>query len=520
MNNKSYKLTKSRINSGLQCKKKLWFDLHEKIKEKDDPRKIIGNNFNIIVRKNYGKGLDLSNNKDIPDVVNKTRKAINSDKTNVIYEGAFIHQDTLVRTDVLIRKKNGWELLEAKSSKSLKPEHIPDIAIQSFIVRACKVNLSKIKLIHINGEFSYKGNNNYDGLISENEITSKVILKEKDVLNYINDLKSLAEKNKPCPSIPMGNHCKNPYPCIYQDKCKEDGPKNNFTSYKILPWCPKDLKKYCEENKIIDLQKVPEKFLLNNRKGFAKHYYKIIQEAHKNNEPWINPNIKKVLKKFSFPFYFMDFEYVDQGVPIVENTKPYVKLPFQWSVHKWDSENSKIDNGKSFLGFDEHDIERQFIERLLEAVGDSGTVFAHNATSAEVTILEQLKKKDNCKDLAAEIDKLIKRIEDTLILVGENFYSPLMNGKYKIKNIIRAIPNCPINYEEKNNIAGGDDAQSAWFLCTNPKTDLKKIEDQKKFLKDYCSKDTLAVYYLIKYLMEESKKNEKKFNYKISESYS
>ena len=95
-----------------------------------------------------------------------------------------------------------------------------------------------------------------------------------------------------------------------------------------------------------------------------------------------------------------------------------------------------------------------------------------------------------------------------------------MNGKYKIKNIIRAIPNCPINYEEKNNIAGGDDAQSAWFLCTNPKTDLKKIEDQKKFLKDYCSKDTLAVYYLIKYLMEESKKNEKKFNYKISESYS
>ncbi len=507
MNNKSYKLTKSNINSGLQCKKKLWFDFHEKILEKNNSRKIIGNNFNIIIRKKYGEGLDLSNNKDIPDVINQTQNAINSDKFNVIYEGAFIHQDTLVRTDVLIRKKNEWELLEAKSSKSLKPEYIPDIAIQSFIVRACKVNLSKIKLIHINGDFLYKGNNNYDGLISENEITKEVKLKEKDVLNYIDDLKSLAEKNKPCPSIPMGNHCKKPYPCIYQDKCKDDEPKNNFTSYKILPWCPNDLRKYCEENKIMDLQKVPEKFLLSNRKGFAKHYHKIIQEAHKKNEPWINPNLKKVLKKFSFPFYFMDFEYVDQGVPIVKNTKPYVKLPFQWSVHKWDSENSKIDNGKNFLKFSDHDIERQFIESLLEAVGDSGTIFAHSAKLAEVKRLEELKEKDNCKDLADKIDELIKRIEDTLILIGENFYSPLMNGKYKIKNIIKAIPNCPINYEEKDNIAGGDDAQSAWFICTDPKTDEREKENQKKFLLDYCRKDTLSVYYLIKYLMEKTKNN-------------
>jgi len=102
---------------------------------------------------------------------------------------------------------------------------------------------------------------------------------------------------------------------------------------------------------------------------------------------------------------------------------------------------------------------------------------------------------------------LIKRIEDTYILVGENFYSPLMNGKYRIKNIIKAIPNCPINYEEKDNIAGGDDAQVAWFIYTNPKTDSKKREKLEKFLIDYCSKDTLAVYYLVKYLMEGSKNN-------------
>ena len=107
--------------------------------------------------------------------------------------------------------------------------------------------------------------------------------------------------------------------------------------------------------------------------------------------------------------------------------------------------------------------------------------------------------------MEGKIDKLIERIEDSLILARMNFYSPLMNGDWGIKSIIKAIPNCPINYDEKDNIAGGDDAQLAWFVYTNPKTEVKVRENQKKFLLDYCSKDTLAIYYLVKYLMELSK---------------
>ena len=81
---------------------------------------------------------------------------------------------------MLIRKENGWELLEAKSSTKLKPEYIDDIAIQSFIVKKCGVNLTSIKLIHINKDFTYEGDDNYKDLINDtNDITSKVILKEQ-----------------------------------------------------------------------------------------------------------------------------------------------------------------------------------------------------------------------------------------------------------------------------------------------------------------------------------------------------
>ena len=54
------------------------------------------------------------------------------------------------------------------------------------------------------------------------------------------------------------------------------------------------------------------------------------------------------------------------------------------------------------------------------------------------------------------------------------------------------------------NIDGGDAAQLAWFICTNPKTSDDDKKKEKKLLIDYCAKDTLAVYYLIKYLINKS----------------
>ena len=161
---KNYILTKTLINSGLQCEKKLWFDFHDPIDE-DNALFHIGNRFTKEVRKNYGEGADLSENN--PELaLSETIKFIKDKK--VIYEGAFIYSDTLVRADVLIKKNDGWELLEAKSSKEPKDEYIDDIAIQSYIIKSSKIiKISKVKLIHINGEFTYQGDNDYSDLISD-----------------------------------------------------------------------------------------------------------------------------------------------------------------------------------------------------------------------------------------------------------------------------------------------------------------------------------------------------------------
>ena len=64
-------------------------------------------------------------------------------------------------------------------------------------------------------------------------------------------------------------------------------------------------------------------------------------------------------------------------MPIIKGTFPYEQVPFQWSVHKWESEDTDIDKGKSFLKFSDQNIERQFAETLLQALGEKGTIFAH-----------------------------------------------------------------------------------------------------------------------------------------------
>ena len=503
-------LSKSKIISGLRCTKKLWFDVHEPIKFETKATIERGKRFGKVVIKNYTKG----NGKflDLTDVwanrVNRTKQAINSDDINVIFEGAFEYLNTEVRTDVLIRKKKGWELLEAKSSTKLKPEHIPDISIQSFIVRKCMKQLGhdliSIKLIHVNGGFILKKKGDYKDLINdENDITEEINAEE--IPNYIKDLMPLTNKNAPNPSIEMGDQCNKPYVCDYQDRCNSFLPKAGVTPFTVLPYIGKDKKliEFMKSEGTIDLQKVPSKFF-KDRKDYAPSYHKIIQEVHKKNEPWFSPNLKQIFNKFTYPLYFMDFETVGQVVPTIIGTTPYYPLPFQWSVHKWESKDKEIDEGKYFLKFNDQDIERQFIESLLKALGEKGTIFSHNATGTEIKILERLKEKDSCKDLSGKIDNLINRVEDSAIIAKHNFYSPLMNGDWGIKSIIKAIPN-DISYEEEGNIAGGQDAQLAWFTYTDPKTSNEEKEKQEKLLLDYCSKDTQAVYYLVKYLMEKTK---------------
>ena len=238
----------------------------------------------------------------------------------------------------------------------------------------------------------------------------------------------------------------------------------------------------------------------SSRKDYAENYHQIIQEAHIKNTDWINKDISEQFKKWKMPYYFMDFETIQQGVPIIKNTKPFEQVPFQWSVHKL-SEKGKALEEFSFIDFDNQDIEFNFLKKLIETLGDKGTIFVHNHPF-EKGVLNKLKEKPKMKSYSDQVDSIIDRIEDTLELTRKNFYSPEMLGKYSLKKIVKAIPtNISYESDHEDAVSDGGDAQLAWFKCTDLETKPLDRENYKKELIKYCSKDTEAMYDLINYFL-------------------
>jgi len=486
-------LTKSKIISGLQCHKRLWFDVNHPDK-KELHIFYLGNRFGDFSRRHYGPGLNLESQFNVASALEQTKRALVDSSILSIYEGAFLYDDVLIRADIIIRNGSEWEMIEVKSSTSPKKEHIMDAAIQAYIIRACGVNLTKIKIGHINKDFLYQGDEDYERLLVEVDVTDEINSHPTNMESIINELKIIASKDAPEPKVPMGKKCTEPYVCPYQERCESLLPQFDGVSISVLPRVGQKLSDGWATKGIRDLRDLPSEVL-------NKPILKIIQKAHQLNAPVVNSKLSKKIKLYPWPRIFMDFETVQQGVPLMPYTKPYDSFPFQWSVHKWHSpeQEVKLEDGIGYLEYLSTDMDKEFLQTLIQAVGEEGPIFVHNASFEKSKLLSLIERK-SCQEFKPAIMAIIDRVVDTLNLVREDgYYSPKMNGSFSLKAIVKAIPTT-VDYSSSEALSGGGDAQIVWFKCTDPNTsDVEKIEWTKR-LKNYCAQDTLAMYDLLRYL--------------------
>mgnify|MGYP000179596623 CR=1 FL=1 len=446
------------------------------------------------IKEIYGNGFDLSHNFE-ENIIQLTQDAMNDPDVNIIYEGAFLFGETLVRTDVLIRKNNGWQLIEVKSSQSLEEHHLQDIAIQYYVLNNLNPLITEATIAHINKDFIYEGKNDYKDLIVEVEVLDDIQQFVNSVSNWIKDLLPITIENAEEPDVGIGDHCKD---CQYLDRCKSKTHLVNVDiPISILPRVGKKLEKKWLDKNIYDLRDLPKSEFDNYK---DKEKYLIIQKCHQNNEEWISPNFIEKLRSYAWPRYFFDIESITQGVPIIPDTKPNDPFPFQYSVHKWEFEEQEItlEESKQFLEFNSENMDRKYLEKLIIDLGNDGPIFAHNA-STEIKALSYLVKRKHCIDLTDKIENIQSRIIDTAKLLRENFYSALMMGSYSLKDIIKILPNASSYSSENDQVGDGGDAMIKWFEYTNPN---KSSEDKQKIrdnLTNYCAKDTLNLYLVFKY---------------------
>ncbi|GAH38298.1 unnamed protein product, partial [marine sediment metagenome] len=115
---------------------------------------------------------------------------------------------------------------------------------------------------------------------------------------------------------------------------------------------------------------------------------RVIKEAVDGNRVIINKDkIRNFLKELQYPLYYLDFETFDTAIPIFDQSRPYQKIPFQYSIHIQD-ENNKVKHF-DFLARREKDPRPELLDRLEKEIGQTGSVIVFNKTF-EIGVLKKL----------------------------------------------------------------------------------------------------------------------------------
>ena len=461
-------LSKSKIIAYRQCPKRLWLELHRPELKDDSGSEqafAIGNQVGDIARTIYdpektGHLIDI--NETGWDTAFATTSDWLAEKEAPLFEAALRIPGGLVLADVLLpqhdRAGPGWHLIEVKASTAVKDYHHDDIAVQTFVAQQSGVPLCKVSLAHVDNTFVYPGNGNYQGLLTEVDLTNEVIARTKEVAGWFEEAQAIATQTEE-PNIAPGPQCQDPFPCSFCNHCipqKEttDYPLTSF--YRLRTTGIEEL----EAAGYHDVREVPADQLnfINQR----------IRECTLSGEPYFDQKAAaRELAKYRGEPRFLDFETIAFAVPIWAGTRPYQQIPFQFSLHHLDS-SGQVHHHES-LDTTGADPRPALIKALLEHCGeskDTGPIFAYNAPF-EKRVLKDLITAFPVE--AIGLTNILNRIEDLLPIARKHYYHPSQHGSWSIKAILPAI-SPDLNYSNLEGVQDGLAAQQSYLEAIAPTT--------------------------------------------------
>jgi hypothetical protein len=480
-------LSKSRLISAWQCPKKLHLEKHHKelgvITAKMESAFAGGHQVGDVAQQIYGTDDSVEIEFNFKTMVAQTQALFDRGVKSPIFEATFRYEGVLIRADVMIpddyEVSNGWRVIEVKASTSVKDYHVLDCAIQDWVLRNAGINVTSISLAHINNQFVYAGDGNYEGLLVENDLTDDVRAMEPRVLDLLE--KARAAVTGPMPQVNVGPQCNNPYDCQFQDYCWPTdtkypvmglgGSRAKLADYVALGAC--------------DILDVDENSITANTQ---QRIYRVTCKG----DPEILEGAGQALSGLAYPRYYLDFETIGPGVPFWEGTRPYQPIPVQWSCHI-EEEGGDLHH-EEFLDLSGQPPMRALADDLIACLGDTGPVLMY--TSYERQVIQGLA--EMLPDLAGDLEKIVNRLYDLHPVVKQNYYHPDMLGSWSIKAVMPTI-NAQMDYSKLEGINEGTGASDGFIEAINPDTDMvRKLELEEQLLR-YCKFDTEAMVAIVRF---------------------
>jgi predicted RecB family nuclease len=479
------KLSKSRYVAGLQCHKQLWWRVHDPDAAELSPTPALRNLFaqGLAVgerARQYVPGGALI---DLPfyqfdNKVSATRDLLRRDPP-VVYEASFLADDTYAAVDILERGPRGYGVIEVKASNSVKPEHIPDVAVQVHVLRKCGLPVERAVVMHLNPECRHPDLSN---LFVREDVTAQV---EGVLIGVPDELAAqLRMLRGPLPDVPIGEHCTKPYDCPFLDRCWRLPQHHVSTLYRI------------ERRKVLEYEAdgyatiydLPTDLELS-----AIHARQV--KAVTTGRPVVEPALAGALVEFTSPLAFLDFETVSLAIPRYAGCRPWENTPVQFSCHT-EGRGGKLVHHE-WIADGPEDPRPGLAAALVRACAGARRVVAYYA-SFEGECLKQLARA--VPELARELDGIRAKLVDLLPAVRNNVYHPDFGGSFSLKHVLPAlVPSLSYGDLEINE---GETAsvELQRLMFAGEELSAEERARLREALLAYCKRDTWAMVKLLERL--------------------
>ncbi|MEH6519314.1 MAG: DUF2779 domain-containing protein [Halioglobus sp.] len=475
-------LSKSKYLAAQSCARKLWLQLwHPELQpEPVGMNKLImtqGSLFGELAHQLYPEAtlidIDIRN---LQQAEADTLAAI-EEGADTLLEATFRSGQYRVLSDVVHRLSNGsWHLIEVKSSTRVKAQHIPDLAFQRYVMEQCGYAVSKCSVIYANNAGRLP---ELASLFVEEDVTAKVAAALPLIAPSLIPIEPLLEEGAECPPVVFSKTCN---VCDFKSHCWQgiDRP----TIYEAM-----------HANKIPELERqgifyiddIPDDAGLE--KPLSGKVRSMVECMQQQRVDINNDDINKMLGQLQYPLYFLDFESVAIAMPLFEDSSPWQKYAFQYSLHiqTADGEVEHIE----FLHPDKTDPSEAIAKSLVENLGDCGSVIVYHK-QMEGGVLKALAKQFPV--YGEQLRAINSRLWD-LELIFKNHYRHWQWGtrssiKYVLPTLVPELSYKSLDIQE------GGGASMGWLEMVDASNETEQAAKAEALLR-YCELDTLAMVRLL-----------------------
>ena len=417
----------------------------------------------------------------------KTRVAIQA--TNALLADTSlvrINQPTLktpegevARLDSIERTKDGWSHEEVKSALSVKPKHRFDALVSTDRATRAGLVFDDVWLVHLNRDWRV-GDSELDLFRTENITTS---MSDSSLIEFLETTNVALMSDGP-PPAKLVKGCWSDGGCPYFAECfgGADHPLIELSRVN-----DKQADAFGELDSI-EIADIPDEFELSPKQ---RQHTDLIQGGVALID---KSGLEKSLNQIQSPVHHLDFEAVAFAVPLHTDVQPWGHVASQYSIHI-ETEDGLVH--REFLWDSEGDQRRILAERLIEDLGEEGTIVVWNVAFERGRIQDMARWFD---DLAPQLEALIPRLFDLWPVTKSNVQHPDFCGSYSLKAVAPIlVPG--FSYDDLD-IAGGGDAGGAMNLMMRGKIVDAMVPVLRGRLLRYCERDTEATVGILQALRD------------------